>query len=300
MNSWVYINHENINREKYQACIERNNCTSLYAQDFVWDCLHPEWDVLISGDYEKIMPLPFKSTFGMATQRQPMFIRTTPLIGPFTENEKTHLLDILNEQTSLIELNISSQFTNAGEGIGQYQYIDLPENYDMQRGLYSTNTKRILKKSFEDCKRAESTDIESFIDFFKQNVGIRHSKISDKSYTYLSLLLEKTIEMGIGKLHVVDGAEGPLCMAFFVDFKGTRYYLKGASNSKARERGAMFYLIDWAIKDAIDKGLKIFDFVGANNENIAAFNKKFGAVDGTYSIIKSNNLFWPLNKLISP
>jgi len=299
MNSWVYINHENINREKYQACLERNNCTSLYAQDFVWDCLHPGWDILIMGDYEKIIPLPFKSAYGFATQRQPLFIRTTPLIGPFSENEKTHLLDILNEQTSLIELNFSSQFKDAGEAKGRYQYIDLPGEYEMQRKLYSTNAKRILKRSFEDCKRVESTDIKSFIDFFKENVGIKHSKISEKSYKYLSLLLEKTIEMGIGKLHVVSGTEGPLCMAFYVDFKGTRYYLKGASNSKARESGVMFYLIDWAIKDAIDHGLKTFDFVGANNENIATFNKKFGAVDGTYSVIKSNNLFWPLNKLVT-
>jgi hypothetical protein len=61
----------------------------------------------------------------------------------------------------------------------------------------------------------------------------------------------------------------------------------------------MFYLIDWAIKDSIAKGMDTFDFVGANNENIATFNKKFGAVDGAYSVFKSNNLFWPLNKLIS-
>lgn len=299
MNSWVYINHENINREKYQACIERNNCNSLYAQDFVWDCLHPGWDVLIMGDYEKIIPLPFKSSYGIATQRQPLFIRTIPLIGPFSEHDKKQVLVILDEQTSIIELNFASQFEDENEVKGIFQYIDLPEDYEIQRNLYSTNAKRILKKSFEDCDRSESTDIGAFIEFFKQNVGFKHSKISEKSYTYLSLLLQKTIEMGIGQLHVVSDTEGPLSMAFFVDFKGTRYYLKGASNGKARESGAMFYLIDWAIKDSIAKGMDTFDFVGANNENIATFNKKFGAVDGAYSVFKSNNLFWPLNKLIS-
>ena len=68
MESWTYINHDNINRVKYNAALVRNvNQNSLYTQDFVWDALHPGWDILISGDYKLVVPIPFMYIFFMRT-----------------------------------------------------------------------------------------------------------------------------------------------------------------------------------------------------------------------------------------
>ena len=221
MNTWVYINHENIDRAKYRECIEENGCSSLYAQDFVWDCLHPNWDLLMFGDYQKLVPLPYKRTYGISTQRQPVFLRTIPLIGSFTEEDKKHVLDILEEQTSLIHLNFTSLDEKTSDLRGNYQYIDLAADYEHQKSAYSTNAKRILNRTFEELDHTESRNCKQFVSFFVEHIGHKHSSMKKEAYENLLLFMNRALEQGIGQIQVLKMDQEWICAAFLWILKGS-------------------------------------------------------------------------------
>ena len=301
MESWSYINHKNIDRIKYTAAVERHSPhEALYAQDFIWDILHPGWDLLVFGDYKLIVPLPHKRKWFCTSFRQPIFMRTIPLIGgSFDKHSFEQVCAILEANCALVHLNFNIDTSNKCTSTGTFQLLDLQDDISRQRENYSTNTKRILKNHKEDLLFEQNNDASAFVSFFKAHVGFKYGNLKELHYGRLEALIETAIRKDIGTISTIMFSGAPIAMAFFIDLNGVRYYVKGASSEKAKEVGAMFHLIDHGIANAVGKGLKKFDFVGSNTKGVADFNKKFGAKDVSYGVYKSNDLSWPLSMFFS-
>jgi len=297
MESWSYINHKNIDRIKYKRALDVSSARgSLYAQDFIWDILHPGWDILVLGDYDLVVPLPHKRKWFCTSFRQPIFMRTIPLIGKNVDKQYFgQICSVLEANCALVDLNFSIDIADKWSSTGTFQLLDLQDDLSSQRENYSTNARRILKNHTDDFKFEENIEASVFVSFFKAHVGFKYGNLKALHYDRLKKLIDVSIEKGIGSLSVVIHDGAPIAMAFFIDLNGVRYYVKGASSEKAKEVGAMFQLIDHGIENAISKGLKKFDFVGSNAKGVADFNKKFGAKDVSYGVYKSNDLAWPLS-----
>ena len=301
MESWSYINHKNIDRIKYNVAVERYSTReALYAQDFIWDILHPQWDLLVFGDYKLIVPLPHKRKWFCTSFRQPIFMRTIPLIGgSFDKHSFEQVCAILEANCALVHLNFNIDTSDKWTSTGTFQLLDLQDDISRQRENYSTNARRILKNHTDDFKFEENSDASAFVSFFKAQVGFKYGNLKELHYGRLEALIEMAIGKDIGTISTIMFNGAPIAMAFFIDLNGVRYYVKGASSEKAKEVGAMFHLIDHGIENALGKGLKKFDFVGSNTKGVADFNKKFGAKDVSYGIYKSNDLAWPLSMFFS-
>jgi len=301
MESWSYINHQNIDRTKYKRALEKSssyNC--LYAQDFIWDILHPGWDILVSGDYDLVVPLPHKRRWFCTSFRQPIFTRTIPLIGENLDKQCfEQVCAVLEANCALVHLNFNIDISDQWSETGVYQLLDLYEDMSNQRDNYSTNAKRILKNHKEDLLFEQNKDSSAFVSFFKAHVGFKYGNLTDLHYDRLKTLIDVATEKKIGTISTIMFNGAPIAMVFFIDLNGVRYYVKGASSEKAKEVGAMFHLIDHGIANAVGKGLKKFDFVGSNTKGVADFNKKFGAKDVSYGVYKSNDLSWPLSMFFS-
>ena len=301
MESWSYINHKNIDRIKYKRALDVSSARgSLYAQDFVWDILHPGWDILVLGDYDLVIPLPHKRKWFCTSFRQPIFMRTIPLIGKNVDRQYFgQICSILEANCALVDLNFSIDIADKWSTTGTFQLLDLQDDLSRQRENYSTNTKRILKNHADDFKFEQNSDALAFVSFFKAQVGFKYGNLKELHYGRLEALIETAIRKDIGTISTIMFSGAPIAMAFFIDLNGVRYYVKGASSEKAKEVGAMFHLIDHGIENAVGKGLKKFDFVGSNAKGVADFNKKFGAKDVSYGIYKSTDLAWPLSMFFS-
>ena len=304
MKSLRVIQHKDIDRALFNQCVNRYSKNDLYAQDFVWDALHPNWDLLVFGNYKALVPLPTKRKMGLVSYRQPIFIRTIPVIGDILEEELKEILNWLEENASLIHLNLNlnlnlnREVSDNEKGI--YQLIQFNEDMGDYRARYSSNVKRILKKKAKNLTMNELKDVDFFISFFREHVGSKYKQIKDKSYAFLYNWISSSINKGIGKIKAVTIDNQIVCMAFVIDYRDTRYYIKGASSDLAKKYGAMTHLLDQLITEAQKEGFKKFDFVGSNDSNLILFNKKFGASMYHYEILKRNNLIWPLSKLIKP
>jgi hypothetical protein len=79
-----HLAHIEIDRQKWDACI-LNACNSLvYAESWYLDIVSPNWEALILGDYEYVMPLPVKKKFGVSFLVQPPL---TQQFGIFSSNK---------------------------------------------------------------------------------------------------------------------------------------------------------------------------------------------------------------------
>jgi hypothetical protein len=172
---------------------------------------------------------------------------------------------------------------------GQFQVLDLHPSFQELRGDYSTNAKRLLKK-IPATYRIETLDSPNdFVDFFKQQKGEELIGFTEAVWKRLSDLLEATKQHGHLSIYAIREDDEVIAAGVFISFKGTCYFLKGTATPEAKKNGAMYFLLDEVIS-FLQPTHHTLDFIGSNNEAIAQFYRKFGAVNKAYSVLKRNNL----------
>ena len=56
-NQIKYLQHKEIDKAKWDACIDQASNGLIYAYSFYLDCMAKHWDALVLNDYEAVMPL---------------------------------------------------------------------------------------------------------------------------------------------------------------------------------------------------------------------------------------------------
>ena len=67
-----YLEHNQIDKKKWDATIEE--CGNIYAYSWYLDVVHPQWEALVEGDYDTVMPLTGGEKFGVHYLFQPYFV----------------------------------------------------------------------------------------------------------------------------------------------------------------------------------------------------------------------------------
>ena len=162
-----HIVHSEIDLQKWNTCIQ-NACNSLvYAESWYLDIVSPNWEALVLGDYEYVMPLPVKQKYGITFLVQPPL---TQQLGVFSVNkieENIVELFIKNIPYRSYHLNLNEQNLYS-KGIQQPNLLlNLNKDYQTLFAAYSTNTKRNIKKA-QQAGISVSEDItpERFFDFY--------------------------------------------------------------------------------------------------------------------------------------
>lgn len=268
-------------RRKYEQIVASQDTFGFFAQTWVQDILHPNWEYLLNEHQEPILRLPYTKKFGFKAYLQPLFMRSLPVFSTFTHKD----LAIFKSQ---LFLHLNFDFPEAMEGLknkGKYQQLHWKEGASVIRAGYSDNVKRSLKKAkgLELC----SIDYSQFQEFFIAQKGENLGNLNASAWTRLASLFataqekEQAFCVGVGS---GSGSE-LLAVGLFFSYKQQLYFMKGTLNEQGKQLGALVFLIDAVIeKYSLDH--KSLDFVGSNQENIAAFYRKFGARDQTYGIVK--------------
>lgn len=288
------LENNEIDKIKWDSKIDVSE-KNIFLYSWVWDTLHPGWKALIINDYDSFMPLPFKIKFGMDYYFQPMFIREIPILYK-NESEKKHLFEFIKANLKLVHLNFNHAFDHSNSK-GIYQWLPLNLNYEEITKNYKTNTKRILKKTNDNLILNFDLSLNDFMNFFKSVKEDVLGHLNDKVFERLTVFLSEAIKQK--KAYIVSAYLNKelISAAIFIENNGTIYFMKGTSNEIGRKEGALYFIIDYIIKNnCINKNR--LDFVGSNNNSIAEFYRKFGAIDGHYDILKWNKIKTPLKFFI--
>jgi hypothetical protein len=299
-----YLRNNEIDKAKWDNCVLNSFNGNIYACSWYLDIAHEDWEGLVEEDYQRVMPLTVKTRFGISYLMQPYFVQqlgvfsksilNPEIINEFIKNIPSHI--------KVIDINFNSfnsLYNNEYNIKTNNNYVlDLISDYPKLASRYTKNNKRNLKKAIKN-NLIYMTGVkpELIINLFRNNRGKNIKNWNDSEYLVLQRLIYNAIHKGAGFTGGVYTERNELCAgAFFLKTKSHIIFLFSGSNDEAKSVGAMTFLIDAVIKK-YSPGMRVFDFEGSNNDNLARFYKGFGAHNSTYNSLKINNLN-PLVKLL--
>jgi len=299
-----YIRQDDINRTKWDMCVEDAFNGLIYAKSWYLDIVSDQWDALVENDYEKIFPLVYRKKWGIHYLYQPPFTQQLGLISKtlLTGQGVHEFLSSIPEPFKFAEINLNTfnKVDRTQWGIEDWltHELDLIHSYDHLRKAYSTNLKRNLKKA-EDAGLTIVRNIkpDEVITLFRQNRGKSLTNLKEEDYIRLTRLAYAGIYKGVIKTYGVYDRSNTICAgALFLQSLKKMVFLFSGLNDTGRQTGAMAFLIDSFIRENQHMHLTL-DFEGSNDPNLARFYKSFGSVEITYPHLVINRLD-PVSRLV--
>jgi hypothetical protein len=301
-----YLRHREIDKSKWDHCISGSVNGIIYAYSWYLDIVSPGWEALAEEDYSSVFPLTWNWKSGILYLFQPYFAQQ---LGVFTRDHLTEkrvheFLAAIPEKFRYAEIYLNS-FNKADPQAYQVKprvnlELDLINTYENLRKNYDQNARRNLKKSFESgITIQKKVEPDELITLFRNNYGKKEKNLKFKQYDTLRRLMIHCLKQRTGVITGVRSGDGNLCAAvFFLTDRSRIIYHFAASDTTARENGAMFMLVDSMIKDHAGQAC-VLDFEGSNDHNVARFYRSFGAVECNYFLITMDRLPWLLQKVLN-
>lgn len=292
-----FVRHNEIDRKKWDSCIDSSMNSIIYAYSWYLDIVCPGWNALIEDDYLSVMPLTAKRKFGINYLYPPYFAQQ---LGIFSQSEisfeKAQLfLNQIPETYRFIEihLNVYNTFEYPGFQIKKNinLLLDLNASYEELRKNFSNDAKRNIAKSVRHCLRLQKNiPPEEVISIFRKNTGKKISNLKDKHYRTLLTLIRACSERGFVETWGAFSKNNCLCTGVvWLIQKKRAIFLFSGNTANGKKTGGMYFLIDQFIREYAEKEM-ILDFEGSNIPGLARFYKGFGSMETVYLQVRKNTL----------
>jgi hypothetical protein len=291
-----YISHAEIDKQKWDDCVQHANNGLIYAYSWYLDAMADNWDALVLNDYEAIMPLTWNKKYGIYYLFQPYFCAS---LGIFSKNEITPavaeaFLKKIPKRFRYIDiyLNHNNLFPVEGFPLTERMNYILPLNnsYAEIAEQYRTNLKRNIRKAEQSGLAAkQNIPLEEIISLAKETMQ-RVSAISDDQLDRFKKLFSIAKEKQAAETLGIYGTKDQLlASAVFLHSHKRWYYILVGNHPNGKTLGASHYLIDRFI--AAHAGTDtILDFEGSDIRNLAFFYSSYGATEERYPALRMNRL----------
>ena len=289
-----YLSYNNLDIEKYDACISRSVNSRIYAFSWYLNCVADSWGVLVYKDYEAVMPLPIKSKYGIKYVFLPPWVQQ---LGVFSKNnipEELLLEFIMGIPKKFKQINI---YLNSKNQLSQ-QNIKIRNNYILNlNNPYDKIIKSFSKGRRSSIKQAEqfnlqienTTDLSVLVNLFLHVKNKRVTRNFD--FKRLEKIKEKLHPLKKLKTYHVRNIDKELLGGAVFLFDENRItYLFSVVNEKGKEKQAMSFLINYMINSHANSNF-IFDFEGSMIKNLEGFFKSFGAEKEIYYHFNQKRIF---------
>jgi len=293
------VNREEISVEKWETVIADSD-NSIFLSFWYLDAVLQHWKAYVLNDYELVFPILPAQKIGFNYILQPLFLRAFSVEGNAYEKKLEFFTQILKNY-HFFELNFVFE-TVIPIGIQSnqsvYQFLIFENDYEQTLKKYSENTRRKLK-DFQKSTAVfiEISDVNLLIELFKKEKGNQFAHLTAESYQRLKNLMTNALANNCGIIKAISFENEMVAIGFFIKKGNQLLYLKGIVTSSGKKIGAMQALFDQVIQENHESCIGL-DFGGSSDEGLASFNKKFGACDRNYLILKQNKLPWPLNNMV--
>jgi hypothetical protein len=272
-----YLRHTEIDRSRWDLCIENASFETLYPYSWYLDLVSNNWEGLVKGDYEMVMPLTRTKKFGFNFLLQPILAQQ---LGIFSKNQpdSSEIIDFIEAIPPgfrYIDICLNKQNIDLPGKIRQYERVN--HELDLKAGeAYNNNTRRNLQKAREHSFIVREINVIQYLDL-KYSAEKRVPVKRD----YLQNLFEGLESMKRAQAFGVFLDE-ELQSAAILGYSNSRViYMNGCSGENGKENRSMFVLMDHLI-DSSRSRYSIFDFEGSNLPGVARFFEGFGATRTSY------------------
>jgi len=290
-----YLPHDEIDFHKWDRCIAGSPNGLVYGYSYYLKYMSRQWDALVYGDYEAVMPLTWHKKYGVSYLYQPFL---TAQLGVFGNDIPADLLQSFLDAVPSrflywdIYLNHGNNFQLERFSLYQRQnfVLDLNKSYEQLNKNYRENTQRNIKKAAQfGCKPERGTDIEQVIELAVAQMR-NYTKESEENVDRFRLLYQHLHQQQQAICYGIRSAKDQLiasCVFFFSHNRA--YYILVGNHPDGRTLGASHALIDTFIQDFAGKNIWL-DFEGSDLRNLAFFYSSFGAIEEKYAAVRHNRL----------
>ena len=256
------------------------------------------WDALVLGDYEAVMPLTFNKKYGVYYLYQPYFTASLGVFGrEITAALVTEFLNAIPAKFKYFDIYLNYQNRFALQKFNLYERMNyvlpLQENHENIYRRFRDSIKRNIKKSIQlQTTINTNIPIEAVLLLASEQAS-SFSKITEGDFQNMKLVFEYFYKEKKAITYGVYSPNGQLLSACAFLFSNKRaYYILVGNHPDGKAFGASHALINAFIKDHAEKDL-LLDFEGSDVDSLAFFYSSFGAVEERYAGLKLNRLpFW--------
>jgi len=292
----TYVEHKDIDKEKWDACIKNSFNGIIYAFSWYLDIVCFSWDGLVEGDYRRVMPLPFVKKLHQYRVVVPRFVKHLGVfsLDKLTQATVDEFIDAIPSKfkeitIALNTMNKSNTHHYIHKTSINYQ-IDLIEPYDILYAHYNEQTKGKIAKAriiYPLIKQNISTN--DFMDFVHINNN-RHKKLTEIDTEILLRLVYNLTKYNLGEIYGINDANGTLVSAAFFLIYLNRVSLLGlVINDNMPEADSEYVLIDEFIRNNALKSVT-FDFIKNALDDSLSLNIGFGASETKSTVLYQNTL----------
>jgi hypothetical protein len=284
------IPHTALDRSRYDACIAAAANGMPYAFSWYLSEMADKWEVLVEGDYEAVMPLPWNARLlGFRQVYQPFFCQQLGVFAkepPSPELVREFLKAI---PRSFVRVQLCLNEKNEAPDLAGWHFrrrpnylFDLNRSWEALEAGYAKSLKKRLRKARKVFRLAEAPlSPEALSALYQGQVGHK-VECPPAAYRRFERAMREAVAHGCGRIWAaIDGNGDIQAAGFFLQSHGRLINVFGASTEKGKEQHAMHFLLDALIRQHAGQPW-LLDFEGSSIPSIAYFFGSFGAEEGGY------------------
>jgi hypothetical protein len=290
-----YCKRSELDVQKWDNCINAADNGLVYALSTYLDHMAVNWDALVLGDYDAVMPLTWNKKYGIYYLFQPFLCAS---LGLFGRNIDQALLEEFLRAVPKrfryfdIYLNPGNNFNVPGFPFQprMNHELSLRPSYDDLKAGYRNSYKQLLKRFYLGGNQAEKNiSIEEVTELARQQLNPLFN-VPEVDYQKFSGLYTHLQSTGKAQTYGVRDKQGSLLASgCFIYHNDRVYYVLAGNHPNGRTLGASHAMLDTFIQDHASQNLTL-DFEGSDVSRIAFFFKGFGARELPYPGLRLNRL----------
>ena len=274
---------------KWDKCIERSKNSMPYAYSWYLNLVCDNWDALVYNDYEAVMPLPWKSWFGLKYITNPYFCQQLGVFYTQKILDVDVFVNAIPRKFVYVSLNL-----NVANGHSKFA-VKKNSNYELEINDIEFLRNKYSKSQVKNINKAKNKGVELSANVDSYSQYSDKKAIEAKAFMNSSMLaLERQIMCALintskGRIYSVSFNGQNCCSVFLIVSDKRLILLSSYSDKIGKSKRAYFLLLDHIFSLPNFAGFT-FDFEGSNIQSIADRNARFGATLTNYYTIR--RFFW--------
>jgi hypothetical protein len=284
-----------IDKSKWDACIDKSSNGLIYAYSLYLDHMSRNWDGLIYGDYEAVMPLTWNRKYGIYYLYQPFIAAQLGVFGNGLNTELlTRFLQAVPGKFKYWDIYLNPGNNLSPEGFQLYSrknfVLSLSKPYtELSTGYRENITRNIKKAKQSGCRAKKDFDVEEIIELALHQMKTYSKRSGENVERFRALYQDLHKQAKAMTYGIFSPKQELLASAVFFFSHQRAYYVLVGNNTVGKNIGASPALIDAFIEDNANNNL-ILDFEGSDISSLASFYSGFGAKEENYPAIRLNRL----------
>lgn len=288
------LKHHDIDRRQWDSCVAKAHNSLPYAYSWYLDAVAQNWDGIVYGNYNAVMPLVWLRKLGLRCIYQPYYCQQ---LGVFSITELdteilTRILNTAGKYAPYIDSNL-----NAVHCVNALQFkllskknllLPLSKSYaELKKGYAENHRRNIAKAEKAGLIYSNITDADVFRQFYLSTIDRQREKFTAESEAIFNKLLTAVLSHNIATIHTAQ-LNNQVVAAVLLLQQGSRLIsIINSSNSSGKTKGASHFLYNNIIQQYANS-THLLDFEGSSVATIARFYEGFGAAQETFYRWKTN------------